>query len=699
MDKTINDDLFCRFFKQDSEYLRLLRPLLRLLKWQGSDYQLAESLPCYSPYLHLSGFLHCMRLLGFQINSFKSNLADLDSRHVPCLYVSHDKKIIGILKEKQGNHWLVFDANKACDIEIDASQIQTGRIYIFHKKQSLADKDKFKSLFQVFKGFIPQLVTIGIVLNLLMLSVPFFVMVAYDRVISSSSLLLLFKLLIGVVIAMIGIVILYQARSKIFSYISMKFNNHIGVEIIKHILSLPIQYTDYGNTSAQIARIKDFDRVRDAFVNQYMILLLDIPLTIIYLIAIAFIGGAIIWIPVFTIIASCIIIFIFKPYLTSYVNQRSKIASKYQRLLLETFSYLKTIRLAGAHEVWLQRLKSQCAENEQLDYRLSNLNTLISLLYDLIIKLSILSVLILGTFMILNNAISIGGLLACMILIWRIFMPLKMLFISLTSLGQMKRSINQIKTLMQIPSEGIPKSSEYHKPEIKGDITLQNASLAYPSQNKFALMNISVDIQAGALVGIIGENGSGKSTLLKAILNLYPLKNGQILISGTNIEQMNPYHLRQSISYVSKTTQLFYGTIKQNLTLVNPLITDGEIDQILNLVGLKADIEALACGINTRIKENDAIFSDSFKQRLGIARALVKSSSILLIDDKHHAFDKKNQQLLINILKKLKGKVTIILISHNEEYLALADQVMVLEKGNMIAYAPPLEVLKHYLKR
>ncbi|MCF6776442.1 peptidase domain-containing ABC transporter [Thiotrichales bacterium 19X7-9] len=699
LDQSTEDVLFSSVFKTDSLFLRTLRPLLESLKWHGTDHQLAQALPHLYPALNLSGFLRVMRLLGFQAKTFKATIQYLDPRFSPCLYISNDHQKVYLLKEKKESGWLVYNPIENQEMVIDIDE--AGRIYIFEEikeehdiSSKSADANWLSSLLKLFKGLFIQVFIIGLILNMLVLTTPFFVMSVYDLVISTASYYMLIAFAIGAVIAFIGIFTLQIIRAKLLAYIGAKLDLYVGNAIIKRILALPARYTESGNVGGQLSRIKDFDMVREFFTGQLMVLFLDLPFVIIFIITIAALAGYMVIVPIITLFIFGLFILIMRPIVRKGLVQTANATAQYHQFLLEALTNLRTVKYSAAQNLWLDRFKTLCADRAQVQYKMANIDNFIITISDAIMILSALGVLAFGAILILTQSITIGGMIASMILVWRIIIPLKSLFVTFAKLDQIKLSFHQINNLMRIPPE---KSQSVYFSKLnylKGRITLHNISLRYPGQPDHALVNISAEIPPGKMLGITGKSGSGKSTLLKAILKLYPLQNGRILLDGRNIEQIDPDELRQTISYIPQKTMLFYGTIEQNLRLVNPIVSDERIWNTLDDIGLKEEIENLPQGIETPIKDHSQVLSGSFQQRLNIARALLKNSKILLINDASDALDMTNDELFINLLKKLKNKVTVILISQRPSHLLVTDQVMILDQGKMVAGGKSEDMIK-----
>lgn len=700
-----NDPLFSNAFNEDSPLLVCLRPLLKELKWPGNDHNIAQALPHLYPTLNLSGFLRVMRLLGFESNIFKAYPRYLDHRLAPCIYISKDKNDVYLIKEKKEDQWLVFNPKIHKDelIDIDIS----GDIYLFKKKDQKdltaneTDSPEKSWIFETLKQFkilFFQVFLIGFILNFFLLATPFFVMAVYDRVIGTASYEMLWVFLIGVLIAFASMFALQIIRSKLLAYIGAKLDLQVGNAIIGRVLTLAPSYTESGTVGAQLARLRDFDTVREFFTGPLFVLFLDLPFLILFITAIGFIGGHMIWVPIGMIVIFLLFVFGIRPFIRQGLLDTARTTSRYNQFLVEALNNIRSIRYVSSQHQWHQRFKKYTAERAYMQYKMTLLDSIVNTISDAVMTIAALSVLIIGTMLILDLNLTVGALIASMMIVWRILAPIKSLFITLTKLDQIKLSFRQIDNLMRLNPEQSKNIHTSRLHEINGSLTVNNLSLRYPGQFENAVMGITFKIPPGKMLGITGKNGSGKSTLLKAILKLYAPQSGQILLDGRNIEQIDHKELRQKIAYIPQKSTLFYGTIAQNLRLVDPTVSEGRIWEVLATVSLDEEIHALENGINTQIKDTMALFSTSFRQRLNIARALLKRSKLLLINDASDALDSKNDAAFIEMLKSIKGKITVLLISQRPSHLRIADQVIVLDQGKMLGGGPSEDVVKQLIK-
>jgi ATP-binding cassette subfamily C protein/ATP-binding cassette subfamily C protein LapB len=298
--------------------------------------------------------------------------------------------------------------------------------------------------------------------------------------------------------------------------------------------------------------------------------------------------------------------------------------------------------------------------------------------------------------LVLAGKLSIGALVAVMMLTWRSLSPLQVAFMSVARLQQVRSSIRQIDALMNLRPEREAVAHPAPMPSLLGKVGFLRASLRYGPDADPALMGVSFEARPGELVCITGWNGSGKSSILKLIMGLYPLQSGSVRIDDVDIRQLDPIEIRHAIGYVPQTCHFFYGTIAQNLRLTRPLASEAELVEACIDAGVWHQIEELPEGLATRLGDfRMEAMAASFLQKIALARALLKRSRILLLDEPVNGLDFQGDQAFMDLLTRLRGTTTIFLVTHRPSHLRMADRVLVLESGMLRLIGPPDEVLRN----
>lgn len=694
-----NTSSFLDAFLKPSEYLNCLEPLLEMIGWAGDKRQIADLLPHFSESLELEDFNRIMQTMNYALYDFGITLNQIDTRLLPCLFVSHDERVY-IVKEITQNQVVVFSGHNGKEqcISVNDANIK-GRAHTFKEVKQVEHSHIAKKMWltEILHGFTPliyQILLISLLLNLLSLATPLFIMTVYDKVISTESISLLINLSLGMLIALLGVFILQILRSKIIAYIGSQLDGIVGNSIFQRLIFLPSKFTESASVGAQVSKLKNFDTVRDFFTGPFVTIILEAPFTLIFVGLLWYLGGLILIAPILLLGLFAVASLLARSHIHRVIEQSSKASSAKNEFLIESLTHFKALKYCAAEPVWKERHKNLSAEAAYHNFKASTLTAILNAVADSTMMITGLCIITLGVLEVIQQEMTMGALIATMILVWKILNPIKVVFSNLTRIDQVKSSIGQINSLMEIAPERDP--STYLKPRnhFKGEIELHNVSLRYQPDLEPALLGVQLKIHPGEMVMITGNNAAGKSTLLKLILRLYTPQAGGIRIDGRDIRQIDSADLRHSIGYAPQINQFFYGTISQNLRLANPMATDEEIKAACTLAGLNNDIAKLPQGLNTRLRDsNKQALSVSFQQKLSLARAYVKKPSILILDEPTNNLDEESVKTFLCALAFFRRKTTIIMVSHRPSLFKLADRLIFMDEGRILSQGTPDAVL------
>ncbi len=283
-----------------------------------------------------------------------------------------------------------------------------------------------------------------------------------------------------------------------------------------------------------------------------------------------------------------------------------------------------------------------------------------------------------------NGVIKIGDLITLMFFSFFIFNPLQELGNVITVYNETKVSMDNFAKLITSKSEDVPENPS-KLGEIK-DVYFENVSFGHNIANGYAVKNIQLHIKSGETIAFVGPSGSGKTTLVKLLLGLYKANEGQVLYNKINSNDINLTELRMQLGLVSQDSQLFSGTIKENLLFVKPSATDEEINEVLQKAACGNLLRRASDGILTTIGEGGIKLSGGEKQRLSIARALLRNPKLLIFDEATSALDSLTEEEISETIRALsasKSQITI-LIAHRLSTIMHADRIFVLEQGEII---------------
>jgi ATP-binding cassette subfamily C protein LapB len=280
------------------------------------------------------------------------------------------------------------------------------------------------------------------------------------------------------------------------------------------------------------------------------------------------------------------------------------------------------------------------------------------------------------------------------ILSGRAMAPLAQVAGLMTRLNQSRESLLQLDDLMRKNVERPAGTHFVSLPHTKGLVEFRDVTFSYPGQTTPALKNMSFTIKPGEKVGIIGAVGSGKTTLERLLINLYQPETGSVLVDGTDVRQIDPGDLRRNVGAVQQSPQLFYGSVRDNITMGHETAPDSSVLKAAELAGVTEFLRDSSAGLDTQVGERGDALSGGQRQSVAIARSLLYDPAILILDEPTASMDPASENRLRKRLEHLCQDKTTILITHKGAMLSLVDKLILIDRGRMVAFGPKDDVIK-----
>ena len=533
----------------------------------------------------------------------------------------------------------------------------------------------------------------SILINLFVLATPLFTMNVYDRVIPNNAQETLLVFTIGIVVVFLLDASLKFLRTYFLEMAGKKSDIIMSSIIFEKILDLQM-HAHPKSVGSFANNIKSFDSIRGFLTNATLSILIDFPFAILFLAVIFYLSGVLVLVPISIIFIIVIYALMIKKPLQTSIESTYEASAKKNGILIEALQNIETIKaqgLAGNIQFNWEESTGEIA-NKSLKSKL--ISSSIPTITGLLVGLNTVLIIVFGVFLIQKFELTMGGLIATMILSGRAISPMGQIVGLITNFEDAKTSFKMLDDIVNKPLER-PIAREFVKrPSLKGNIEFRNVSFKYPDSEAYALKDVSFIIKEGEKVAFIGRIGSGKSTIAKLILKLYEPQEGSILIDGIDISQIDPADLRKKISYVPQDIHLFRNTIKNNILGSYKFVDDEWMIKCSKISGTDEFVKLHPVGYDMPIGERGAGLSGGQRQSVGIARALINDSKIYLFDEPTNAMDQTSESNVLNNLKENLEEKTLFLVTQKMNMLDLVTRVIVMNQGEKVLDGDKMEIIK-----
>jgi ABC-type bacteriocin/lantibiotic exporter with double-glycine peptidase domain len=441
------------------------------------------------------------------------------------------------------------------------------------------------------------------------------------------------------------------------------------------------------SAGAYAKHVQEFDSVREFITSATLVSAIDLPFTLLFLLLIFWLGGPMVFIPLFAITVIIVSGLILQRSLSESVEESSKYASQRQAYLVEFLNQIIELKQANsegkAQGLWEQTI-AQLADWQNKSRETANTlsHTVMSMQ-----QFTTIGLIISGVYQIQAANISMGALIAIVMISGRAGNAINQLSSLILKYKQTLTAIESVKEILALPQEAQPNALA-SQITISGKVTVNNLSFNYPDSQLAVLNDISLSVKTGEKIGLYGKAGSGKSSLLALIAGQYQATKGQIFYDDIEARQWSVSTIRHASAWVGQSPSLFYGTVIDNITESQKNIKPAQLAQVLEQSGVNQFIDRLELGLESSVGEFGRNLSGGQRQAVAIARALLRKPKLLFLDEPTSAMDEYSQKHLINTLKLIQN-TSMFIASHQPSLLRLCDKIVVLDKGCVVNIVPP----------
>ncbi|MEM7254413.1 MAG: ABC transporter transmembrane domain-containing protein [Pseudomonadota bacterium] len=554
-----------------SELLACIPAFLVLSGWDGSQRKLLEALSATESF-DLTSLRNTLVELGFVTTVEKVHrFASLDSTHFPAILITragHARILCG----REGRDYIVYDPQTeeiARNRRVSGIVVSSvGRAEETVEYDSSEPESWLAERFKPLRRFLLSAFLLTFLSNLLALATPLGIMAIYDRVIGSGSVDTLYYIGLGIATALVLDLVVKRLRSATLDTCSARLGFIIARALFSRLINFPLLNTERTPLAAQLIRLRDLERVRSLVNGPLAIACMDLPYTVIFLVTIWALGGSMVLVP----IAAFVIYAILGLWLAGVIRNRGAQSAASARglssMALEITEKMRALRVSGAEDRWFSRYEDLSRRNAAAGFRANLAAGALPNLSQTVASLAGLGTLAFGVQGVLAGTLTTGGLIASMILVWRVLGPMQGVFVALGRIGQSVNSLRQIDRLMKMPTEADRRTIDTDRLE-QGEVEFDRVTFRYgPGDPELA--GVSFKAQPGDVIAVTGRNGAGKSTVIKLISGLYRAQSGAVRLDGRDIRQFNPQLLRHSVAVMPQTPELVDGTIAENLRYAVP---------------------------------------------------------------------------------------------------------------------------------
>ncbi len=529
------------------------------------------------------------------------------------------------------------------------------------------------------------------VVNMFALAMPLFTMNVYDRVVPNRTTETLWVMAIGISIIVIGDLVLRTMRGYFLDWASTRIDVKLTARIMEQVLGIRLEQRP-NSVGSFASNLRSFETVRDFITSATITTLIDIPFGLIFIVVMAWIS----WPMVIPVILGAILILIYSFSVQTKMHDLSETMYRAGAIrnatLIESLVGLETVKALGIEGQMQRKWERSAHFLTEVTSKLRLLSSSINNGASSIQQLINVTLVILGVYLMINGDLTMGGLIACTMLASRALVPIAQTAGLLTQYHNAATSLTSLDEIMHRPVERPLDATFLSRPAFNGDIEFREVSFSYPGTEQDALTKASFKIKAGEHVALLGRMGSGKSTIHKLILGLYQPTAGAILIDGIDARQIDPAELRRCVGYVQQDTHLFYGTMRENLTISARHVDDAAVLAAAHVGGIDEFVNAHPKGFDMLIGERGETLSGGQRQGVGIARALINKPAILLLDEPTSAMDHSGEDAIKRRLIETTKNKTLVLISHRSSLYDLVDRIIVIDSGRIVADGPKDQV-------
>ncbi|MPV61409.1 type I secretion system permease/ATPase [Burkholderia sp. HI2761] len=606
-----------------------------------------------------------------------------------------------LMLDASGRHFVLAacDTEKALIVEAGASQAEivapadvmartSGQLLLLASRASLAgtlahfDFSWFVPAVVKYRRILLEVLIVSAALQVFALVSPLMFQVVMDKVLVNRAFDTLNVVCAALLISGLFEILLSGVRNYVFAHTASRIDVELGAKLFRHLLKLPLAYFGVRRVGDTVARVRELESIRTFLTGQALTAVIDLFFSIIFLGVMCLYS---VWLTLVVAISLPIyaaISILITPILRKRLDEKFARTADNQSFLVETVSGVETVKSMAIEPQFTRRWDNQLADYVAAGFRVTTLGNVGQQLIQLVGKLVSLVTLFLGARFVIEGKLSVGQLIAFNMMSQHVAAPVLRLAQLWQDFQQVGISMSRLGDILNTRTELA--QSRQTLPAVRGNISFQSIRFRYRPDGPAILDDVSLDIAAGEVIGIVGRSGSGKSTLTKLLQRLYLPEQGRVRIDGIDLVLAEPAWLRRQIGVVLQENRLFNRSIRENIAVTDPAASLDIVIRAAQLAGAHDFISELPEGYDTIVEEQGANLSGGQRQRIAIARALVTNPRILIFDEATSALDFETEHIIQINMKAMCSGRTVIIIAHRLSSVRRANCIIAMDKGRIV---------------
>jgi len=643
---------------------------------------------------------------GFRAHITRRAIRDLPVSVLPAVLFTADRNACVLVSQNSKTAKVVWPTRSDSVLEIPLAELEdaySGHTLLFqmdvqHDPEATAQKPLRHWYWSVVSKFWPdfgQVVLASALINVLALAVPIFTMNVYDRVFPNAAIITLWSLVLGVGLALAFDAILKWIRAGVVDQVSRRVDLAVSSELFRHIADLRLD-AEAQPAGTMINNLKDYEQVRDFFSSQTLASLTDLVFSFLFIAVIAYIGGPLAWPPAIALGVVILIGLIILAPLRSASNAARQTSGVKNAVAVEAITDLETLKSISGQNRMQARWERQVAESARAQERSKRLANFATTLTGLAQQVSSIGIVIIGVYLALEGNLTMGAVIAAMILSGRAMAPTAALAGLFVRAGFAVSTLRSLNALMARASDKSAPDTSVAAITEDGAFELRNVSLQYAGAKVPAIKNISLTTKGQERIGIVGPVGAGKTSLVRALSGLYAPTEGMVLLDGLNMSQLGSARLRRDVQLVPQEAVLFSGTLAENIAFGMPQASSEELMRVARLAGVDRIAAAHPQGFAMPITERGRNLSGGQRQMVALARAVLPRPRVLILDEPTSSMDTQSEKLFAQSLARVleQWPMTLIVSTHRMGLLDLVDRLILLDRGALVMDDSKEQVMK-----